>query len=71
MHTLVDLHDNIPTLIRITDGKVHDVNILDEFLPEAGACYVMDRGYIDFQRLYTCTLCSAFFVVRTKEIVLL
>jgi hypothetical protein len=71
MHTLLDLHGNIPTFIRITDGKVHDVNILDDILPEAGAFYVMDRGYIDFQRLYVFTLCSAFFVVRTKENVLL
>src|SRR5271167_2682305 len=71
MHTLLDLHGNIPTFIRITDGKVHDVNILDELLPEAGAFYVMDRGYIDFQRLYFFTLCSAFFVVRTKQNVLL
>jgi hypothetical protein len=71
MHTLLDLRGNIPTFIRITDGKVHDVNILDELLPEAGAFYVMDRGYIDFERLYVFTLCSAFFVVRTKENVLL
>src|ERR1700720_4192905 len=71
IHTLLDLHGNIPTFIRITDGKVHDVNILDEILPEAGAFYVMDRGYIDFQRLFVFTLCSAFFVVRTKENVLL
>jgi len=71
MHTLLDLHGNIPTFIRITDGKVHDVNILDEILPEAGAFYVMDRGYIDFDRLYFFTLCAAFFVVRTKENVLL
>ena len=71
MHTLLDLHGNIPTFIRITDGKVHDVNTLDEFLPEAGAFYVMDRGYIDFERLFVFTLCSAFFVVRSKENVLL
>jgi len=71
MHTLLDLHGNIPTFIRITDGTVHDVNILDEIFPEAGAFYVMDRGYIDFERLYVFTLCSAFFVVRTKENVLL
>ena len=71
MHTLLDLHGNIPTFIRITDGKTSDVNILDEFLPEAGAFYVMDRGYIDFERLFVFTLCSAFFVVRTKENVLL
>ena len=71
MHTLLDLHGSIPTFIRITDGKVHDVNILDEILPEAGAFYVMDRGYIDFERLYVFTLCSAFFVVRAKENILL
>src|SRR5207302_1930357 len=71
MHTLLDLHGNIPTFIGITDGKVHDVNILDEILPEAGAFYVMDRGYVDFERLFVFTLCSAFFVVRTKENVVL
>jgi IS4 transposase len=71
MHTLLDLHGNIPTFIRITDGKVHDVNILDEISPEAGAFYVMDRGYIDFERLYVFTLSSAFFVVRTKHNVVL
>ena len=71
MHTLLDLHGNIPTFIRITDGKVHDVNILDEILPEAGAFYVMDRGYVDFERLYDFTLSAAFFVVRTKSNVLL
>jgi hypothetical protein len=71
MHTLLDLHGNIPTFIRITDGKVHDVNILDEILPEAGAFYVMDRGYVDFERLYRFTLDAAFFVVRTKSNVLL
>src|SRR5437899_7566191 len=71
MHTLLDLHGNIPTFIRITHGKVHDVNILEEIVPEAGAFYVMDRGYIDFERLYWFTLSSAFFVIRTKENVLL
>ena len=71
MHTLLDLHGNIPTFISITDGKVHDVNILDEISPEAGAFYVMDRGYIDFERLYVFTLSSAFFVVRTKQNVVL
>jgi transposase len=71
MHTLLDLHGNIPTFIRITDGTVHDVNILDEIVPEPGAFYVMDRGYIDFERLYVFTLSAAFFVVRTKENVLL
>jgi IS4 transposase len=71
MHTLLDLHGNIPTFIRITDGKVHNVNILDDLFPEAGAFYVMDRGYIDFERLYVFELSSAFFVVRTKENILL
>jgi hypothetical protein len=71
MHTLLDLRGNIPTFIRITDGKAHDVNVLDEIVPEAGAFYVMDRGYIDFQRLYVFTLSAAFFVVRTKSNVLL
>jgi hypothetical protein len=66
MHTLLDLRGNIPTFIHITDGKVADVNVLDEFLPEAGAFYVMDRGYIDFERLYHFTLESAFFIVRAK-----
>ena len=71
MHTLLDLHGNIPTFISITNGKVHDVNILDQIDPEAGAFYVMDRGYIDFERLYRFTLSAAFFVVRTKTNVLL
>ena len=71
MHTLLDLHGNIPTFISITDGKVHDVNILDEIFPEAGAFYVMDRGYVDFERLYRFTFSSAFFVVRTKSNVLI
>ena len=71
MHTLLDLHGNIPTFIRITSGVVHDVNLLDEILPEAGAIYVFDRGYIDFQRLFVFPLSSAFFVVRTKSNVLL
>jgi len=71
MHTLLDLHGNIPTFIRITNGKVHDVNILDQLLLEAGAFYVMDRGYVDFERLYAFALASAFFVVRTKRNVLL
>ena len=71
VHTLLDLHGNIPTFLRITSGDVHDVNILDEIIPEAGAFYVMDRAYIDFQRLFVFTLSSAFFVVRTKSNVLL
>jgi hypothetical protein len=71
MHTLLDLHGNIPTFIRITNGKVHDVNILDEIVAEAGAFYVLDRGYVDFERLYRLTLSAAFFVVRTKENILI
>jgi Transposase DDE domain len=71
MHTLLDLRGNIPTFIRVTEGKVHDVNLLDEIMPEAGAFYVMDRGYIDFERLFVLTLNSAFFVVRAKSNVLL
>jgi len=71
MHTLLDLHGNIPTFIRITDGQVHDVKLLNEIMPEPGAFYVMDRGYIDFQRLFVFTLSAAFFVVRTKSNVLL
>jgi IS4 transposase len=67
MHTLIDLHGNIPVFVCITDGKVHDVNILDQLLPEAGAFYVMDRGYLDFERLYRLTLAAAFFVTRTKD----
>ncbi len=71
MHTLLDLHGNIPTFIRVTSGDVHDVNILDEIMPEAGSFYVMDRAFIDFQRLFVFTLSSAFFVVRTKSNVLI
>jgi len=71
MHTLLDLHGSIPTFIRITEGKTHDVNILDQIIPEAGSFYVMDRGYVDFERLHLFTLCSAFFVVRSKENILL
>jgi hypothetical protein len=71
MHTLLDLRGNIPAFVHVTDGKVHDVNVLDEIVPEAGAFYVMDRAYIDFARLYVLNLSSAFFVVRTKSHVLL
>jgi hypothetical protein len=70
MHTLLDLRGNIPAFVHITNGKMHDVNVLDQIVPEAGAFYVMDRGYIDFERLFVLTLSSAFFVVRTKSNVL-
>jgi hypothetical protein len=71
MHTLLDLRGSIPTFIEVSDGKLHDVNILDEILPEAGSFYVMDRGYLDFERLYALHRCGAFFVTRTKAGVLL
>ena len=66
LHTLLDLRGNIPTFIRISDGKMHDVNVLDEILPEAGSFYVMDRGYLDFERLYVLAQALAFFVTRSK-----
>ena len=66
LHTLLDLRGSIPCFIRITDGKTHDVNILDVLVVEPGAFYIMDRGYIDFARLYTLTLSAAFFVTRAK-----
>jgi hypothetical protein len=66
MHTLLDLRGNIPSFIEITDGKVHDVNILDDLIPEPGSFYIMDRAYIDFSRLHILTQCSAFFVIRAK-----
>ena len=67
MHTLLDVRGSIPTFIEVTDGKVHDVNILDQILPEADSFYVMDRAYVDFERLYAFHQCAAFFVVRTKS----
>ncbi len=71
LHTLLDLQGNIPTFIGITEGKVHDVNIVDQIVLERGAFYVMERGYVDFRRLYVFKLCSSFFVTRTKDNVLL
>lgn len=67
LHTLLDLRGSIPTFIHISDGKEHEVNVLDNLLPEAGAIYVMDRGYLDFFRLYRLTKASAFFVIRAKN----
>ncbi len=67
MHTLLDVRGAIPTFIEVTDGKVHDVNILDQILPEADSFYVMDRAYVDFERLYVFHQCAAFFVVRNKS----
>lgn len=67
LHTLLDLRGNIPSFIHISDGKLHDVNVLDILLPEPGAFYVMDRGYLDFERLYQLNQASAFFVIRAKS----
>ncbi len=67
LHTLLDLRGNIPAFIHISDGKMHEVNILDQLLPEAGAFYVMDRGYLAFKRLYRLHAAGSFFVTRGKS----
>ena len=67
LHTLLDLRGNIPTFIEITDGKVHDVNVLDKLIPEPGSFYIMDRGYLDFARLFLFHQFSSFFVIRSKS----
>ena len=67
LHTLLDLRGNIPTFIHISDGKTHEVNVLDILIPEAGSFYVMDRGYLDFRRLFTLHQAGAFFVTRAKR----
>ena len=67
LHTLLDLRGNIPSFLHISDGKVHDVNVLDLLIPEPGAFYIMDRGYLDFARLYRFTLAGAFFLIRAKS----
>lgn len=67
LHTLLDLRGNIPSFIHISDGKLHDVNVLDLLIPEAGAFYVMDRGYLDFSRLYRMHQSGGFFVTRAKR----
>jgi len=66
LHTLLDLRGNMPSFIHISDGKLHDVNVLDILLPEPGAFYVMDRGYLDYDRLYQIHKDQAFFVIRAK-----
>ena len=71
MHTLLDLRGSIPTFIEVSDGKRHDVHMLDEIVPEPGAYYVMDRAYLDFKRLHVLHRCGAFFVTRTKAGVVL
>lgn len=67
LHTLLDLRGNIPSFIEITDGKLHDVNILDDLIAEPGSFYIMDRGYLDFLRLYFLHQSAAFFVIRAKK----
>jgi len=67
LHTLLDLRGNIPTFIHISDGKMHEVNILDQLLPEAGAFYLMDRGFLDFERLHRFHQAGSFFVTRGKS----
>lgn len=67
LNTLLDLRGNIPTVVSITHGKVHEINILDQLVFEAGAFYVMDRGYLDFARLHKLHLAAAFFVTRAKK----
>jgi hypothetical protein len=66
LHTLLDLRGSIPSFIHISDGKLHDVNVLDLLVPETGAFYIMDRAYLDFERLYTLAQMGAFFVSRAK-----
>ena len=66
LHTLLDLRGNIPSFIHISDGKLHDVNILDQIIPEAGAFYILDRGYLDFTRLHRLHQAGSFFVTRAK-----
>ena len=66
LHTLLDLKGNIPSFIAITQARVHELNILDELIAEAGAIYIMDRGYLDFKRLYALHQCASFFVVRAR-----
>jgi IS4 transposase len=67
LHTLLDLRGNIPSFLHISDGKLHDVNVLDLLLPEPGAFYIMDRGYIDFERLFQLHQANSFFVTRAKS----
>lgn len=67
LHTLLDLRGNIPCFINVSEGSLHEVNVLDELVLEAGAYYVMDRGFVDFARLHRFTLAQSFFVIRAKE----
>lgn len=67
LHTLLDLRGNIPSFIHISDGKLHDVSVLDQLIPEPGVFYIMDRGYLDFERLYILSQCAAFYIIRAKS----
>ncbi len=67
LHTLIDLGGSIPVFIHITDGKIHDVNVLHVLFPEPGSIYLMDRGYLDFQRLYAMNRERAFFIISSKK----
>ncbi|MBC2600644.1 IS4 family transposase, partial [Puniceicoccus vermicola] len=67
LHTMIDLRGSIPVFMSITDGSVHDVNVLDQIVFESGSIYVMDRGYVDFARLYRIHQAGAFFVTRAKS----
>ena len=67
MHTLLDLHGNIPAFIDVTPAKIHEIHILDELLPEPGSIYIMDRAYLDFQRLYSLHQALAFFIIRSRK----
>lgn len=67
LHTLLEIHSSIPVFIAITEGRVHDINLLDALTPEAGSFIVMDRGYLDFERLYRLQQALAFFVIRAKH----
>ncbi len=67
LHTLLDLRSQIPVFIEVTDGNIHEINILDNLIPEPGAFYILDRGYIDFERLYTLHQNKAFFVIRSRS----
>ena len=67
LHTLLDLRGNIPTFIHVSDGKTHDVNVLDIVAPEPGAFCIMDRGYVDFERLFLLHTVGAFFIIRAKS----
>ena len=70
LHTLLDLRENIPSFIHISEGKLHDVNALDMIIPEAGSFYVMNQAYLDFERLFSLNNSGAFFVIRSKNNIL-